>query len=145
MMRTLIDIVRLEGTLVVICDIVWTLLFAGNLIMESFIIDYLWQFIHDPIRYGNQDKLIFLKQGNKDLPCFNSAWQRVGISHYSVFTEQSVIASPYSVSAKQSVRTSPYSDFVEPGDRTSLYTVSTGQTVRDSPWNPALLICGQTH
>jgi len=80
MMRTLIDIVHLEGTLVVICDIFWSLLFAGNLIMESFIIGYLWQFIHDPIRYGNHDKLIFfLKQGNKDLPCFNSAWQRVGV------------------------------------------------------------------
>ena len=153
MMRTLIDIVRLEGTLVVICDIFSSLLFAGNLIMESFIIGYLWQFIHDPIRYGNHDKLIFfwnrviriylvliLHDNVLEFSHYSGfTKQSVRASSYSDFVEPSVIASPYLIFAKQSVRASPYSDFVEQGDKTSPSPVYTGQTVRDPLWNQWLV------
>jgi len=50
--------------------------------------------------------------------------------------------SSYSDFMGQSDKASPYFVFVKLSDRISLYAVSTGQTVRDSPWNQWLVWCG---
>ena len=73
-----------------------------------------------------------MKQGNKDLPYFDSTGQRVRVSSYSGFTKQSVRALLYSDFTKQSVRALLYSDFTKQSARALLYSDFTKQSVRAS-------------